>query len=135
MIAVEELRQNNFNIWLDNGKIRYKQCAGIKDKSKINSLLQEIKENKNECILLLLYEAEFEKINLLYQEGGLEYIEKHYPGLYVAIEQAEKKLNEIWDKTLKGKATVDNFKAALSQWHVAQIKSIEQYTRAVKQLS
>ncbi len=124
MIAVGKLRENNFNIWLENGKIRYKQCAGIKDKSKINSLLQEIKKNKNECILLLLYEAEFEKINLLYQAGGLEYIEEHYPGLYIAIERAKKELNKVWDRCADDVGTIEDFKRALSKWANLNIKGI-----------
>jgi len=83
--------------------------------------------NEIDSELTSLYESEFNDIAGKYQSGGLDWLNENHPGLYATIEQAEKKLNEVWDRTLKGKATVNNFKTALCQWHKAQMKGIEEY--------
>jgi len=82
--------------------------------------------------LLSMYESEFNDIAGKYESRALDRLNKTHPALYANIEQTEDELNKVWDKTLEGKATTDNFRAALSRWHGAQIKGIEEYkTRAV----
>lgn len=51
MYAVDELRQVGFEVWTESGKIRYKQVTeGPVDEEWVNSLLQNIKEHKEEAI-------------------------------------------------------------------------------------
>jgi hypothetical protein len=51
MYAVDELKKAGFDVWLDAGKIRYKQVTeGPVDEEWINNLLQNIKEYKQEAI-------------------------------------------------------------------------------------
>ncbi len=90
--------------------------------------------NKNKTFdldseLMQLYEAKFEEINSHYQAGGLEYIEKHYPGLCIAIQRAEDQLNMIWDRCGDVVGKIEDFKKALSKWAKLNIKGIECYRK------
>lgn len=54
MFAIDELRQAGFEIWTESGKIRYKQLTERPVAEEwINSLLQNIKEHKQEAIRYL----------------------------------------------------------------------------------
>jgi hypothetical protein len=57
MYAVDELKSAGFDVWLDAGKIRYKQVTeGPVDEVWINNLLRNIKEYKQDAIEYLRQE-------------------------------------------------------------------------------
>jgi len=83
----------------------------------------------NGTALLFMYESSLEDIAAKYKARGLEYLEKYNKELFAEIQAAEGNLNLVWDRTLKGRFTVDNFKEALCRWHGAQMKGVEVYIK------
>ncbi len=57
MQAILSLKELGFNIWLEAGKIHYKQQADSVDQDKVSSLLAKIKANRDEAIRYLKNEA------------------------------------------------------------------------------
>lgn len=53
MQVIEDLKQIGFDIWVDQGKIRFKQIAEGADKARVDVLLAEIKAHKEEAIRYL----------------------------------------------------------------------------------
>jgi len=84
-----------------------------------------IPDNSNE--LLTMYEAKLKDVAGQYKSGCLDWLKENRPELYIAIQTAENNLNDVWNRALVGKATVNNFRAALVVWHKLQIKSIKKH--------
>jgi len=93
--------------------------------------LRDKSKNEIDAELSSLYETKLEDIASRYEFGGGEWLEENLPQLYGDIQSAEDELNLVWDRTLEGRSIVDNFKAALCQWHEIQMKGIKDYKGAV----
>jgi len=139
MQVIDELRKTGVKLWLEDKDICYEQEVEGINEDRVDNLLAKIKTHKEEAIQYLqldteltsLYESKLEDIASRYESGGLlGWLHNNFPKLYDDIQSAEDKLNKTWGQCFEGKATIDNFKAVLCQWHEAQMKGIEYYKQS-----
>jgi hypothetical protein len=80
-----------------------------------------------------LFKKALRQLNQRHIDGTLPYIEEHHPALCERMAEAEEQLEEVWKAGLAGKATMQQYRKALSEWFRLQLRAIEVHTRGHKE--
>ena len=113
------IKLRNFSEIIKN----WKKVRKLRLKDAPNSVQLSSSEDAFES----LFQKTLAEINELYMDGTNEYIRECHEGLYDIIDQVEDRLQEVWDLGLLGKATLDDFRTVLQEWHSLWIQTIEIY--------
>lgn len=65
-----------------------------------------------------------------YIQGTSDYIRTHDHDLYRRTEDADRRMNEVWAAGRQGKASIEEFRAVLKEWHALHLRQIEVYAKA-----
>jgi hypothetical protein len=65
-----------------------------------------------------------------YIRGTSDYIRDHHPALRQKTEEADRRMNEVWAAGLQGKASIEEFRKVLGEWHALHLRQIEIYAMA-----
>lgn len=76
-----------------------------------------------------MFKKTVDEIKRRYVEGSIDYIIKHHPNLYRKTNEAEDRLNAVWKAGRKGEAGIEEFREALKQWYLLNLKGIEVYSK------
>lgn len=123
--CIIEFENLGYTLYLDGGNLRYRCTALIEPpKDMVIPLLDTLKRNKGaviECLKPKNNPIPFDTLKALYLEAfnrtGWQM------GLMARpeVNEAEDRLNEVWLKTMEGKASLslEEFKQALREWEGA----------------
>ncbi len=64
-------------------------------------------------------------INDVYLEGTIKYTEDNHKDLNAKIDSANNRINQVWQECLNGKASLEEFKAALASYKSLCMKGME----------
>jgi hypothetical protein len=67
------------------------------------------------------------KIEEVYVEGTLKWVEENDPELARELREAEDELNRVWRANIDGKSSILEFKQALKRYFGANLKANERY--------
>jgi len=76
-------------------------------------------------LILEMMTKVMDTLNNKYIEGGFEYIDKFYNGLSVKIDTAEDELNIKAKAYCEKKVDFEEFRTALKNWYLLNLKAIE----------
>ena len=134
MKALKELQSLGYQAEIKNGKLSLKYMGeGKPDKETVKPLLEELKQHKREAVTCLKgqpFESLFQKClaelnKLLGEKEGLgPFLEDNFPGLLAEISETEAEIDNIWQKGIKGVATIEHFREVLKRYYKLNEKAI-----------
>jgi hypothetical protein len=65
-----------------------------------------------------------------YIAGTSDYVRMHDPELYQQTEDADRRMNAAWIEGRHGRATIEEFRRVLAEWHSLHLRQIEIYASA-----
>jgi hypothetical protein len=78
-------------------------------------------------VLQDLFLETMQKINNSYVAGTIKYIEDNHKDLDARIDEADDKINEVWQLCIEGKSGLDDFRNALNLYKILYLKAIRLY--------
>lgn len=79
-----------------------------------------------------LFREVLDALNREYLDGCLDYVARVRPGLLHEAHEAERRLDQVWEDTTAGKATLEEFGTALETWHGAYLACFEVYNKRLQ---
>jgi hypothetical protein len=142
MKLLEHITSLGYDVKINKGKIKLSYNGkGKPNKSRIIPLLKELKANKAGIIeelqkdkllepisdetLLDVYQKVMDKINASCITGTTPNIQEHNKQLDTEINNADDRVNDVWQRCNKGEVSLKDFEAILNTYQALYLKAID----------
>ncbi len=142
MRLLEQITSLGYDVKINKGNIKLSYIGeGVPDKHRVLPLLEELKANrgivsekfqKDEALKSIpdetlrdIYLNTMNKINDSYIKGTTKYIQEHNKQLDTEINNADDRVNEIWQRCNKGEASIKDFEDVLNTYQSLYLKAID----------
>jgi len=76
-----------------------------------------------------LFQKAMQDLNQRDTNGSSKHIRNHHPDLYRQIDEAERRIDEVWKAGLVGKPTIEEFREVVKHWYLLYLQGIEIYRK------
>jgi hypothetical protein len=144
MKLLEHITSLGYDVKINKTKIKLSyKGEGVPDENRVRPLLKELKANKSKIIeqfqkdkvlkpiqdktLLDIYHKVMDKINASYITGTTKYIQEHNKQRDNEINNADDRVNEVWQRCNNGEASLNDFEGVLGSYENLYLEAITNY--------